>query len=123
MDGSLRLLIGACIYVAFADRELDREERRVLVELIDKRVALPPGTVDRFIVEVLTEMALEEPLEWLREAAQDANLDATRDALVCAVEEARSHGVHQIERERVREVADALGFDAGDADALLGARG
>jgi len=95
----------------------------VLVELIDKRVALPPGTVDRFIVEVLTEMALEEPLEWLREAAQDANLDATRDALVCAVEEARSHGVHQIERERVREVADALGFDAGDADALLGARG
>ncbi|MEC7522140.1 MAG: hypothetical protein VYE22_19800 [Myxococcota bacterium] len=120
MDPSLRLLIGACIYVAFADRELDADERRVLRELIVKRAPLPPGTIDRHIVEVLTEMAMEDPLEWVRDAAADADLASTRDALVCAVQEARSHGVHQIERDRVLEVAGALGLDAEEAETLLG---
>lgn len=110
-DKSARALVGACLYVAIADREVDRDELGVVVERLERHC---PGVsrtdARRLVGEVIGQIATQGKSRFLRGISRGIDPNQSRSAVAAAIETAAADGnVDPDEEQRLGDIAAAFG--------------
>lgn len=110
-DQPARALVGACLYVAIADREVDRHEMDVLAEKLSRvHPEISAGEAQRLFGQAVGALSSEGRDRFLRRLAKGLDDDSVRDAVRAAIATAAADGeLGPTEAERLGEIAHAFG--------------
>ncbi len=109
---SAQALVGACLYVAMADRDVDRRELDVVLgQLARRHPELSAAQARRIVGETFGDLACLGRRRFLRRLARRVDDDAAHAALCAALHTAAAGGeLGDAGEDRLTEVALAFGI-------------
>lgn len=119
-DQPARALVGACLYVAIADREVDPDEMDVLARKLTRlHPEIPAGAAHRLFGQAVSALSNEGRDRFLRRLATGLDDGAVRDALRAAIATAAADGeLGPVEAERLVEIAHVFGVSQEELSQL-----